>query len=279
MPKGIAFGPYNPPAGGPFTGGFVGVTPGSIVSDIAAARRAKRRLIITTHGGSHDRFKTGGKFDLAKWAAWLERYDTAPIRRAVEDGVDDFSVLGDSAMDEPFNTSPDNSWGPKGTMTKARVDRMAAMIKAVFPTLPVGVVHDHDDFEPDKSYRVIDFILSQYRASKGPVAKFRDAGLRLARRDHHAIAFSLNVLDGGSKLSGCPKPQTGGAGTYGGNCRMTPAQVWEFGQVLGVAGGALTMWRFDARMFNDVAYQLKFGDLATLLAKQKFTALRRGLAG
>ena len=63
-------------------------------------------------------------------------------------------------MDEP-NVSgggDGNTWGPPGTMTKARVDSLCADTKAMFPTLPVGVQHRYDVFEPTKSYRVCDFV-------------------------------------------------------------------------------------------------------------------------
>ena len=52
-------------------------------------------------------------------------------------------------------------------------------------------------FEPEKGYRTCDFIVWQYRLSKGDVKAFRDGGLALARRSGIAIAFSLNILHGG----------------------------------------------------------------------------------
>ena len=58
-------------------------------------------------------------------------------------------------MDEPqqhgVSSDPDKTWGPAGTMTKARVDDMCAYVKAIFPTLPVGVGHDYLEIEPAKS--------------------------------------------------------------------------------------------------------------------------------
>lgn len=88
-------------------------------------------------------------------------------------------------MDEPHVTGlgDGNTWGPSGTMTKARVDEMCGYVKANFPTMPVGVVHQHMAFEPDKSYRVCGFIVSQYSHRYGDVTKFRDDALAMGRRD------------------------------------------------------------------------------------------------
>jgi hypothetical protein len=178
-------------------------------------------------------------------------------------------------MDEPFNIggpgNEANSWGPRGTMTKAKVDEMCRYVKSIFPTLPAGVVHDHDDFEPTESYAVCDFFVSQYRMGKGDVRTFRDAGLALARRDGHRVAFSMNILDGGQRDNDndgvweCPQPLTGGQGSYYPNCRMTADQVREFGNVLGEAGCAMLMWRYDSAFMADPDNARAFKDLAARL--------------
>ena len=120
----------------------------------------------------------------------------------------------------------------------------------MFPTLPVGVVHDHDIFQPKESYHVCEFLLDQYAARKGDLVKFRDAGLALGRRDDMSIVFSLNIINGGIQASrdgawDCSPTQTGGRGGRQPNCRMTAEQVRDWGILLGSAGCALTMWRYD----------------------------------
>ena len=72
-------------------------------------------------------------------------------------------------------------------------------MKRIFPTLPTGVAHRHDKFEPTKSYRICDFLIDSYASEFGSVTAYRDAGLALAQRDHHAIIFSLGILDGGTR--------------------------------------------------------------------------------
>ena len=84
-------------------------------------------------------------------------------------------------------------------MTKARVDSLCSEVKRYFPTLPAGVEHQHQLFEPTKSYRACDFIVDQYNSYMGSVTAWRDAGLAMAARDHHAILFSMNVLNGGTQ--------------------------------------------------------------------------------
>jgi hypothetical protein len=152
-------------------------------------------------------------------------------------------------------------------MNKARVDSMAVYAKTIFPTLPMGVGLDYRIWN-EQPFRVIDFQISQYRRAKGNVTAYRDGALALGTRDGHALIFSLNILDGGTPRPDCPVPETGGAGTYGRNCRMTPEQVREYGKVLGPAGCAFTMWRYDsdfmARPENQQVFDELIGTLATL---------------
>jgi hypothetical protein len=241
-------------------------TTASVILDrIAAARSHGVQLMLAMTGGSHSQYLTDGVFDRAKWEARMATFNTAAIRQAVASAVSDGVIVGNNVMDEPFHPS----WG--GTMTKARVDSLCADVKAIFPTLPVGPTHDHDDFEPTKSYYVCDFILSQYRTAKGDVTAFRDAGLALAARDHHSIAFSMNILDGGTpdRDGTWDCAGTGGKGTYSPNCRMTPEQIRTYGRVLGPAGCAMLMWRYDDTFMANSENVLAFKDIAALLANSQ----------
>ena len=246
-------------------------TASNIVDRIAAARSRGVKLMLAMTGGAHSQYLTNGVFDRSKWDARMASFNTAAIRQAVAAAVADGTIVGDNVMDEPFHPS----WG--GTLTKARVDSLCTDVKAIFPTLPVGPTHDNDDFEPTKSYRVCDFILSQYRSAKGSVTTFRDAGLALAQRDGHSIAFSINILDGGTpdRDGTWDCAGTGGKGTYAPNCRMTPAQVREFGRVLGPAGCAMMMWRYDDIFMANPENAQAFKDLATLLASSPRRSCRR----
>jgi len=265
---GIPFGPFTTryDSGDDFTLYFSGQTPGDIVGRMREARRAGRKLMLAMTGGAHRRYMTDGVFDMGKWMREMGKYDTPRIREAVAAAVADGTIIGNSVMDEPHNVSPDNRWGPAGTMNKGRVDTMCAYVKRIFPTLRVGVVHDYRVFDPGNTYSSCEFVVSQYREAKGPVGVYRDGGLAFARRNGISIAFSMNILDGGSRVKGCPVPQTGGPGTSGANCRMRPDQVREYGLVLGPAGCAFTMWRFDSAFMAQEENRRAFKDIAARLA-------------
>jgi hypothetical protein len=280
---GIPFGPSGMTAGpiavAPFTMTLRGVTPASIVATLRDARSVKSRLVLNLTGGKHEKYMTDGAFDYAKWVAAMDQYNMSSIRQAVAEAVADGTIVGISVMDEPHvsGQGDGNTWGPPGTMTKARVDQMCGYAKGIFPTLPTGVAHRHDVFEPTKSYRICDFIIAQYSSRLGSVTQFRDAGLALARRDGHAIIFGMNILNGGTqdKDGSWTCTGTGGLGTYSPNCRMTPEQIREIGLALGPAGCGLTMWRFDETFMANLENRRAFSDIGTRLASLPGKACRR----
>jgi hypothetical protein len=281
---GIPFGP----SGGmlnsttevaPFTMTVQGVTPSNIVSYLSKARAAKARLILNMTGGHHEKYMTAGAFDYARWTAAMDAYNTPAIKQAVAEAVADGTIVGNSVMDEPHihGGGDGNTWGPQGTMTKVVVDQMCGYAKAMFPTLPVGVAHRHDAFEPTRSYHVCEFFISQYSSRHGSVTAFRDAGLALARRDGHAVIFGMNILNGGiqDRDGTWDCIGTGGKGTYAPNCRMTPAQIRENGAVLGPAGCGLAMWRYDASFMANPENRRAFEDVAGRLSALAAKACRR----
>ena len=235
---GIPFGP----SGGmlnattdvaPFTMTVQGVTPSNIVSYHTKARAAKASLILNMTGGHHDKYMTAGAFDYARWTAAMDTYNTPAIKQAVAQAVADRTIVGSSVMDEPHvhGGGDGNTWGPQGTMTKVVVDQMCGYAKAMFPTLPVGVAHRHGAFEPTRSSRVCEFMISQYSSRHGDVKKFRGAGLALAQRDGHTIVFGINILNGGIQDRGGTWDciGTGGKGRDSrrhpvprASCRLTP---------------------------------------------------------
>jgi hypothetical protein len=277
---GVPFGPFNAwdglslqPNTELFTIGLNSVSATQIVDRINAARSKGVKLLLAMTGGDHDLYKSiiNGvyQFDMAKWKARMDSFNTLTIKTAVASAVADGVIIGNIVMDEPSNTSPDNSWGPANTLNKARVDSMATYAKAIFPTLPMGVTQDYSIWH-DQSYHVLDFIISQYRWSKGDVTSYRDGALALGQRDGHKILFSINILDGGYSggiYSGCPVPLTGGPGTYGIACRMTPAQVRDYGTLLGSAGCALVMWRYDYDYMANTDNKAAFRDVGNALAQ------------
>jgi hypothetical protein len=264
-----------------------GYSPDNIVSRINLARAGGYKILLQLPSGSH-RDATSPlmsvidgvlQFDGAKWRRIVDQFNTPTIRQAVAEGVQDGVIIGDVVMDEPqvSGSGDGNTWGPTGTMTKLRVDSLCGYIKQVFPSMPAGVFHQHNTFEPTKSYHVCDFIVDQYNYRRGDVTQFRDDGLALAQRDGHAIMFSLNIMDGGvqDKDGVYDCAGTGGFGSFAPNCRMTPEQVREWGLILGPVGCGLFMWRYDDSFIADPDNQAAFRDIADRMGSLPAKACRR----
>jgi hypothetical protein len=251
-------------------------SPETVIAMIANARAARQSLILALTGGTTEQYTTNGKFDLAKWKRRMDQYNTAAIREAVAGGVADGTVLANSLMDEPEH----RKWG--GVMTKPMIDSMAAYAKRYFPTLPVGPSHGPNGYyqwRPTERYRVVDYVRNQYNwwVTKGDAAAWRDKVLAQARLDGVAVVFSLNILDGGQTAARdspwtCPTGTSAGRGTYEPACRMTATQIREWGTLLGPAGCALMMWRYDSVAMARADNQRAMGDVATNLG----TVVRRG---
>jgi hypothetical protein len=239
-----------------------GIRARSIVQRLEDARSRNVRLLLNMTGG-HDPYLTNGVFDMRKWRDSMDTYKTPAIRDAVARAVADGVLIGNSVMDEPHvngSGTDGNTWGPTGTMTKVRVDSMCAYVKAIFPTLPVGVVHQHSIFEPSKSYRVCEFLVDQYasRLSTGTPEQFRDAGLALAKRDGMRILFGANELNGGPQdrdgVWDC-KDQGGLKGQSAPNCQIPPDSLRRWYPLLARAGCGFRVWRWDDRRTNTSAYR------------------------
>jgi hypothetical protein len=294
-PVGLPFGPAAQltKAGSilsPFTmtadGGY---TPSNIISRINTARAGGYKLMIQMPGGSHSNANSpllsviDGvlQFDEGKWRAIVDQFNTPEIRQAIADGVRDGVILGDMIMDEPqvVGMGDGNTWGPPGTMTKLRVDGLCKYIRDRFPTLPAGPFHQHDTFEPNNSYQICDFIVDSYNWKRGDVVEFRDAGVALARRDGHAIMFSMNILNGGVQdrdgVWDCTGPGQGGKGNHEPNCRMTADDMRQWGKILGPAGCGLYLWTYDAEFVNAPENMDAYRDVAATMATQPYKSCSR----
>ncbi|MGH7509214.1 MAG: hypothetical protein ACREMZ_07060 [Gemmatimonadales bacterium] len=292
---GIPFGPYSGWDGSTpkahtelFTLSSNADTPGGIVARINGARNAGMKIMLAMTGGAHSNYITDGKFDLSKWKARQDQYNTATIKTAVANAVADGTVMGAQLIDEPNH----RSWG--GAVTKAKLDEMADYLRTIFPTLPAGFV-GRTDWRESETSRKLDFQVVQYSWRKpeggtpGDVVTFREQSLAHGVKNRLVIAFSLNVLDGGFKVIAgdpttyqyldCPVPLTGGKGTTWStsqNCGMTPQQIRDWGRLLGSAGCALMLWRYDAGMMADPNYQAAFRDVGATLGTLPAKACRRG---
>jgi hypothetical protein len=277
---GIPFGPTQLISSGASPGDFTMSLDGThaswIISRINWARSNRFRILMNMTGGHHDLYMSTidgvYQFDRRKWEAKMNTYNTPEIKDAIAKGVADGTIIGNSVMDEPnAHGSPDvggNTWGPSGTMTKARVDSLCGYVKAIFPTLPTGVFQRHDVLEPTKNYAQCEFIVDQYVSRVGDVVAFRDAALAFGQRSRISIIFSINILNGGTpdRDGTWDCAGTGGLGEQTNLCLMTPEQVRNFGLVLGQAGCGLLMWRYDSEFMANPDNQQAFKDIAARLA-------------
>lgn len=279
---GIPFGPYGAYAtvteleryAAPFTGSIDNSFANSIVQRIGAARQQHRRLMLAMTGGSNE-YITNGKFDLGKWKARMNTFNTSAIKKAVADAVADGTVVGNKLIDEPETPK----WG--GVLTKPMIDGMAQYVKNMFPTLPVGVAYGTRGYQwrTWEHYRVVDWVLSQYMwiVTRGDITSWRDAVLSWARSEGVRPAFSLNLLDGGGKdESGAwDCPGTGGVGTFNRYCRMTADQVRTWGKAIGPYGCGLMAWRYDDAFMSKSANQSAFQDVASFLSAKARPTCKR----
>jgi hypothetical protein len=273
----VPFGPFglwkkgaSPATAIPFTVSQNYTSPQNVVSLIAGARAAGQKLFLALTDGGAAQYSAEGAFDLAKWQARIAQYNTPAIAAAIAAGVADGTVLGNSLMDEPEN----RNWG--GVMTKPLLDSMAAYAKEYFPTLPMGVNHGPSGYyqwRPSEHYRVVDYVLNQYSywVTKGDAAAWRGQVLAQARLDGVAVAFSMNILDGGEDAPrngtwSCPSGTSAGHGTHDPECRMTATQIRDWGETLGPAGCAMLMWRYEDDAMGRPDNQQAMRDVAAALA-------------
>jgi hypothetical protein len=224
-------------------------------------------------------------FDRTKWDKVMANFNTATIRNAVANAVADGTVIGASVMDEPYVSSNTgaNTWGPPGTMTKAKVDGLCGAVQKIFPSLPAGVQHPPLAWQTDKSYNVCQFIAGGLFGCKGTslsaLTSCRDAALAMARRDHHQIMFNLNVINGGDKDTDgnydCSGPNQAGKGNRYPLCRMTASRVRERGLLLGPSGCGLSLWEYNSTFWSRSDNQLAFKDVAAKMATLGAKACRR----
>jgi hypothetical protein len=300
--RGIPYGPFALWTGSttvawgpePFTTSQNFSDPSTLVTQINAARSMHQSLVLAMTGGAHSATNLGcclsivdgvAKFDMAKWKARMEKFNTAAIKQAVDSGVKDGTVVGNTLMDEPEVTGggDGNTWGPTGWMTKAKVNEMARYARAIFPTLPMGVNHGPTGYQwrTTEQYTDVDYVVNQYNwwVTSGNVAAWRDNVLARAAADGVTPGFSLNILNGGVQdrdgTYSCDGTGQAGKGTYSPNCRMTATQVRDWGRTLGVAGCVMFMWKYDDAFMARLDNQQSFDDVAATLAAASPRSCRR----
>ena len=204
---GIPYGPvalwtmnklnYGP---APFTASQNFINADTLILQINAARNKGQRLMVAMTGGPAERYTTNGQFDMTKWKNTMNRYNKTALKTAVAAAVSDGTIIGNQMIDEPET----KRWGT--VLTKAKLDQMAAYVKTIFPTLPVGLNHGPPGYKwrATERYTKVDYVLYQYNhfITSGNIVTWRDAVLAQAKLDGVRPALSLNVLNGGKQDRG-----------------------------------------------------------------------------
>jgi hypothetical protein len=252
---------------------------------LIANARARGIKLVTAMTGSHSPYITDGKFDMEKFkhgnpsvpGSGMDGYRNSVIQDSVAQAVADGVLLGNVIMDEPEH----DSWGKTASgedfMTKAMLDEMARYVKAIFPTLPVGVDFGptRAHWRPNETFSDVDFVNHQYNwwVTQGNVVQFRDSALVWDARDGVRTLLGINVLNGGIQAArdgqwNCSTTTTGGRGTSDPNCRVTAAQLRDWGILFGRASNAVKLWKYDRDMMGQTAYQNAARDVRDDLATQ-----------
>lgn len=245
-----------------------------LYENIVEAKQRKVPVMLAFPCGSHTWPKIGYCVDTVTKAFSMTRFDSALTKRVLKPYIRDTiiaaykrgDVVGAGIIDEPWVHGGDdgsgniigNSWGPPGTITKARADTLCAKTKALIPGVPVGMSGHLTSWEPTKDIKVCDFLTYQYSYRFGNVVTWREAVLAQARRGGYQVQFSFNILNGGIQdrdgTWDCAQ-QGGIKGQRAPNCQMTPAQVDTVVRALGpFTHGGLMTWRYDGNKYNTTPY-------------------------
>jgi hypothetical protein len=262
----------------PFTASHNFINADTLVLQINAARNKGQRLVVAMTGGGSTQYTTNGQFDMTKWKNVMNTYRKSALKKAVAAAVSDKTIIGNLLIDEPET----KQWGT--VLTKPMIDQMAAYVKTIFPTLPVGVNHGPPGYtwRSWERYTKVDYVAYQYAywVTKGNVVAWRDAALAQARLDGVTPGFSLNILNGGVPDSDdgtydCTGPGQGGLGTRYPNCWMTPDQVRSWGEALTPYACVMLMWQYDGAYMSNSANQDAFKDIAALAASKPRPSCKR----
>jgi len=263
----------------PFTASHNFIDADTLVLQINAARNKGHRLIVAMAGGNPSRYTTNGQFDMAKWKAVMNTYNKSSLKSAVAAAVTNGTIVGDMLIDEPENQ---HWWG--SAINKTTINQMAAYVKTIFPTLPVGVNHGAPGYKwrSTERYTRVDYAVYQYVhwVTQGNLAIWRDGALAQARLDGVTPAFSLNILNGGKQDKGdgvydCIGPEMGGKGTRYPRCAMTSTQIRNWGKTLAPLGCAMLLWRFDKAYITKAANLSALTEVGTLAASKPKRSCKR----
>ena len=203
---GIPMGTFAQPTstlGSVYNGGLRNIWPAYLKNELAAIRSRGGRVVLT-FSGNERYYKTGGRFDMGKWKARVNRYRNIDISSFIQDGT----IIGHYLIDEP--NDPEN-WGRP--IPPSTLEEMAKYSKQLWPNLTTVV-----RVEPgylNYTHRHLNVAWAQYVHRKGTASDYIQRNVANASKRGLGLIVGLNILKGGP-----------------GGSRMTASQISTWGSTM-----------------------------------------------
>jgi hypothetical protein len=206
---GIPMGHFSMPTrafGAEYNGAMRTIWPQELVKELSGIRARGGRVVLMMAG--HERhYKSGGRFDMGKWKARINRYRGVNFQSFINDGT----IIAHYLIDEP--NDPHN-WGRP--IPGSVLEDMAQYSKRLWPNMPTVVRAEASYLAKwPTRYRHLDAAWAQYVTFKGTPREFIRRNIADAQRKGLALVTGLNISKGANNRS-----------------RMSASQIRSFGTEL-----------------------------------------------
>jgi hypothetical protein len=265
---GVPFGAFNARVEelpSPLNLAVVSGNPRILVEQLTAAKRRGIKLIVNFAGGSYDNnFGPDGTFSYDVWKGRVDRFIGLNLDPFIEDGT----LFAVYLIDEPHDAE---SWGGE-TVPYETLERMAKYTKGRWPGLTT-IIRTKVSWLSKAPFRweYLDAGWSQFSDRHGDPNTYRNTEVAASRASGLGLMFSMNILNGGNKGSGCVP------GTRQGNCNMRPDELRRFATIFASTPEAcgLTVWQYDPAYMNRPEIRAIFEDIEQILANRPTVSCKR----
>ncbi|HXE58384.1 MAG TPA: hypothetical protein VNK43_10315 [Gemmatimonadales bacterium] len=266
--SGIPFGPYHLPPdrfASLFTGTLETAKPARLAAVLRAAQAARVRVVLFLAGSRKYYQNPDGSFSLELWKRRVDRFKDVDLTPYIRDGT----VVGHYLLDEAHSRG---NWN--GTRVPFEdIEAAAAYSKARWPELTTFVRSPMTFLEGKRDWRYLDAGWAQFSNRFGTTPeeteRYIEEQAEIARRLRLGLVAGLNLLDGGTGVSGRP-------GTKAGKWAMSGAEVAMWGTIL-VSHPAVCgffMWKYDSTYFAREDVRAAMAELAARAASRPRTPCR-----
>jgi PKD repeat protein len=265
---GVPFGFFHQPTtlySATYTGALRGVSAGTLLAELEAAKRVGGSVIISMVGADRTYKNDDGTFSLERWKGRLAPYRSLNFTSYITDGT----IIGHYLIDEPNDPS---NWA--GTMVSpATLEEMALYSKQLWPTMPT-IVRTSSSYLRGRTYQYLDAAWAQYHQRFGAVSTWLNKQTTDARNSGLALVAGLNSLAGGTTTGGL-------FGFYMGQYAMGAAELESWGTAI-LADPypcAFIMWRYNEHYSARADIQAAMASLAARARARAFRSCRGGTQG